>query len=43
MKEIEILKSVLASNFQYEFYENAIRNAKEEVNCRLPQNSATPV
>ena len=32
MKEIEILKSVLASNFQYEFYENAIKNAKEEVN-----------
>jgi hypothetical protein len=33
MKEIEILKSVLASNFQYEFYENAIKNAKEEVNA----------
>jgi hypothetical protein len=32
MKEIEILKSVLASNFQYEFYENAIKNVKEEVN-----------
>ena len=31
MKEIEILKSVLASNFQYEFYENAIKNAKEEI------------
>ena len=31
MKEIEILKSVLASNFQYEFYENAIKNVKEEI------------
>ena len=32
MKEIEILKSVLASNFQYEFYENAIKNTKEDIN-----------
>lgn len=32
MKEIEILKSILGSNFQYEFYTNAIKNAKKEIN-----------
>lgn len=32
MKELEILKSVLASNFQYSFYEDAIKNIRVEVN-----------
>jgi hypothetical protein len=31
MKEIEILKSILATNFRYEFYDNAIKNAKIEI------------
>ena len=32
MKEIEILKSVLASNFHYSFYEDAILNIRSEIN-----------
>jgi hypothetical protein len=35
MREIEILKSVLASNFQYEFYANAVKNAKEEISANV--------
>jgi hypothetical protein len=33
MKELEILKSVLASNFQYEYYNNAISKSKEEIDA----------
>jgi hypothetical protein len=31
MKEIEILKSILASNFQYNFYNEAIINIRKEI------------
>jgi hypothetical protein len=30
MKELEILKSILASNFQYSFYKDAILNIRNE-------------
>lgn len=32
MKQIEILKSILASNFHYCFYDEAIINIRKEVN-----------
>lgn len=31
MKELEILKSILASNFQYNFYDEAIINIRKEI------------
>ena len=31
MKELEILKSLLASNFQYSFYNDAILNVRSEI------------
>jgi hypothetical protein len=31
MKELEILKSILASNFQYSYYEEAIKNIRNEI------------
>ena len=33
MKELEILKSILASNFHYSFYEDAIKNIRTEINA----------